>query len=114
DRRRVDLKSGKEEQEIVHGLTSLSAAEASPERLLYLSRTYWGIENGLHQCRDVTLNEDRTRLTRGSAGRVMASLNNLVIGLLRQAGATNLAEARRWCKANIIPAIMPLADRPIR
>ncbi len=113
DRHRTDIKSGKKQQEIVYGLTSLSESEASPERVLYLSRMYWGIENGLHQCRDVTFNEDRTRMTRGHAGRVMASLNNLVIGLLRQAGATNIAEARRWCDASIIPAIMPLSDRLI-
>jgi len=50
----------------------------------------------LHYRRDVTFHEDATRLTRGHAGRVMATLNNLVIGLLRHAGATNLAAARRW------------------
>lgn len=108
DRHRIDIKSGKEEQEIVYGLTSLSATEASPERLLYLTRAYWGIENGLHQCRDVTFEEDRTRLTRGHAGRVMAAINNLVIGLLRQAGATNIAAARRWCDANFTLSFTPL------
>ncbi len=101
DRHRFDIKKGKQEQEIVYGLTSLSVAEASPQQLLYLSRAYWGIENGLHHRRDVTFNEDRNRLTRGHAGRVMASLNNLVIGLLRHAGATNIASARRWCDANL-------------
>ena len=50
----------------------------------------------MHYRRDVTFHEDATRLTRGHAGRVMATLNNLVIGLLRHAGATNLAAARRW------------------
>jgi len=114
DRRRTDIKSGKEQQEIAYGLTSLSAAEASPQRLLYLSRTYWGIENGLHHRRDVTFNEDRTRLTRGHAGRVMATLNNLVIGLLRQAGATNIAAARRWYDANFILTLTPLTARSIK
>jgi predicted transposase YbfD/YdcC len=99
DRCRVDLRSGKEERETVYGLTSLSPKEASPERLLSLTRSIWGIENGLHYRRDVTFGEDRTRLTRGQAGRVMASLNNLVIGLLRHTGATNIAAARRWCDA---------------
>ncbi len=114
DRRRIDIKTGKEEQQIVYGLTSLNAAEASPQRLLYLSRTYWGIENGLHHRRDVTFHEDRTRLTRGHAGRVMASLNNLVIGLLRQAGATNIAAARRWCDANFTLTLTPLTVRSIK
>ena len=93
----------------MYGLTSLSAAEASPERLLALARAYWGIENGLHYRRDVTFHEDRTRLTRGHAGRVMASLNNLVIGLLRHAGATNLAQARRWCDAHLTLTLASLA-----
>lgn len=114
ERRRLDIKSGKEEQEIVYGLTSLSAAKASPERLLYLTRSYWGIENGLHQRRDVTFNEDRTRMTKGHTGRVMATINNLVIGLLRQAGATNIAAARRWWDANFTLALRPLAAGTIK
>ena len=32
--------------------------------------------------RDVTLQEDKTRMTTCNAGRVMACLNNLVLGLL--------------------------------
>lgn len=106
ERQRVDTKSGKEERETVYGLTSLSATEASAERLLGLVRGYWGIENGLHQRRDVTFREDRTRLTRGQAGRVMASLNNLVIGLLRRAGHTNLAAARRLADAHLTLSLM--------
>ncbi len=100
-RRRVDRKSGKEERETVCGLTSLRPYEATAARLLGLVRAYWGIENGLHQRRDVTFREDRTRLTRGQAGWVMASLNNLVIGLLHQAGASNLAATRRWLDAHL-------------
>jgi predicted transposase YbfD/YdcC len=105
DRRRVDCKSGKEEQEIVCGLTSLSRPEASAKTLLYLSRTYWGIENGLQHRRDVTFHEDATRLTRGNACRAMATINNLVIGLLRYSGHTNIAEARRRCEANLIESL---------
>jgi predicted transposase YbfD/YdcC len=105
ERRRVDYRSGKAETEVVYGLTSLTGEEASPERLLSLTRTYWGIENGLHGRRDVTFKEDGTRLTRGKAGRVMASLNNLVISLLRLSGYTNLAQARRRCDASLTLAL---------
>jgi predicted transposase YbfD/YdcC len=101
ERQRVTTKTGKTQLEIVYGLTSLTRAKASPARLLALNRAYWGIENGLHHRRDVTFHEDSTRLTLGNAGRVMASLNNLAIGLLRHAGATNIAAARRWCNANL-------------
>jgi hypothetical protein len=47
-----------------------------------LTRSYWGIENGLHYRRDVTLQENYTRMTKGKTDQVMACLNNLVLGLL--------------------------------
>jgi hypothetical protein len=43
-------------REVVYGLTSLSAKEASPQKLISLLRRSWSIENGLHYRRDVTLN----------------------------------------------------------
>lgn len=105
ERRRLELRSGKVETEVVYGLTSLRREEASAESLLYLTRAYWGIENGLHGRRDVTFREDRTRLTRGKAGRVIASLNNLVISLLCLSGFSNLAQARRICDAHLTLAL---------
>lgn len=113
ERFRLDIKTGKQEREAVYGLTSLSEMGASAERLLHFTRAYWGIENGLFQRRDVTFNEDRNRLTRGHAGRVMASLNNLVIGVLRHTGATNIAEARRFCDATFTINLALLAARSI-
>ncbi|MHB0878860.1 MAG: ISAs1 family transposase [Anaerolineae bacterium] len=111
ERQRTLSKSGKYEHEIVYGLTSLTSDEASPQRLLALTRAYWGVENGLHYRRDVTFHEDATRLTQGHAGHVMAALNNLVIGLLRLAGFTNLAAARRYCDANLSNALALLTHR---
>jgi hypothetical protein len=67
DRQRIDLKTGEIEEEVVYGLTSLSPLEASPARLLALTRAYWGAENGLHYRRDVTFREDATRLTKECA-----------------------------------------------
>jgi predicted transposase YbfD/YdcC len=87
-------------RQVVYGLTSLRPEKASPEKLLALSRSYWGIENGLHYRRDVTLHEDATRLTVGHAGQIMAVLNNLVVSLCFQAGHTNLAKARRLFAAH--------------
>ena len=81
--------------EIIYGLTSLTPKRASPKRLLKTIREYWGIENGLHYRRDVTLQEDATRLTVGQAGRNMAIINNLVLGLCMHHRLSNLAKARR-------------------
>jgi predicted transposase YbfD/YdcC len=110
DRQRIDLKTGEIEEEVVYGLTSLSPMEASPVRLLEITRAYWGVENGLHYRRDVTFREDATRLTKGHAGHVMAALNNLVIGMLRLAGFTNLAAARRYCDADLANALSLIAS----
>ena len=111
ERERVELTTGKVTHETVYGLTSLSPTQASPRRLLALVRSYWGIENGLHHRRDVTFREDATRLTCGHAGRVMAILNNLLIGLLRWRGYTNLAQARRSYDGNV-PAALALITAP--
>ena len=82
DRRFIFTKTGEIQEQVVYGLTSLSREEIAPEKLLKMTRSYWGIENGLHYRRDVTLGEDRTRMTKGKTGQVMACLNNLVLGLL--------------------------------
>ena len=63
------------------------------------------MENGLHYRRDATLQEDRTRLTRGNAGQVMAVINNLVLGLLALKGYSNVASARRWFDAQPLQAL---------
>ena len=61
----------------------------------------------MHYRRDVTLHEDRTRMTLGNTGRIMAIVNNLVISLLRLTGATNLAQERRM-NATDLPTIVRL------
>ena len=82
-------------------------------RLIELTRRYWGIENGLHYRRDVTLHEDATRMTNASQAQVMASLNNFVIGLVLQHGFTNLAAARRYYAAHVNAAFKLLTRQPV-
>jgi predicted transposase YbfD/YdcC len=82
ERKFTCLKTGKIQKQVVYGFTSLSREETHPHKLLALIRSYWGIENGLHYRRDVTLHEDRTRMTKRNAARVMVCLNNLVLGIL--------------------------------
>jgi hypothetical protein len=48
--------------------------------------------------------EDATRITIGQTGRVMSSLNNLVIALIRQAGFSYAPQARRWFAAHLSDA----------
>jgi predicted transposase YbfD/YdcC len=69
DRVIQDHRTGLARQKTVYGLTSLSATEAGPRRLLDLVRIHLEIENGLHYRRDVTLHEDAGRLQARGAGR---------------------------------------------
>jgi predicted transposase YbfD/YdcC len=71
-----------------------------PARLLALVRGQWEIENRLHWVRDVTFDEDRSQVRTGHAPRVMATLRNLAISVLRRAGATNIAAGLRWAGRN--------------
>jgi len=96
--------------EVEFGVTSLTRKEASPAHLLHLRRAHWGIETGLHYRRDFTLKEDATRMTVGNTGKVMASLNNLVLALIRQAGFHNAAQARRWFAAHLSKAFALLTS----
>ena len=94
------IKTGQTRHEIIYGITSLSAEQAPPEQLLSMLRSYWGIENGLHYRRDVTLHEDQTRFTRDSAAHVMCIINNIVLALITKAGYVYVPSARRYFAAN--------------
>jgi hypothetical protein len=92
---RTRYHTGKQTERVRYGVTSLTMAEASPARLLAVTLAHWGIEGGLHQKRDVSLREDRGQTRQGQAAHVLASLNNVVIGLAAYVGETNMAEAQR-------------------
>jgi hypothetical protein len=49
-------------------------------------------------------------MTVGDTGKVMASINNLVIALTRQAKFQNTAQARRWFAAHISEAFLLLTS----
>jgi predicted transposase YbfD/YdcC len=91
----VRTEAGKTTESVRYGVTSLPMQVASPRRLMELMRQHWGIEGGLHQRRDVSLQEDRSQVRLGQAPRVLASLNNIVVGLVLQAGEQNLAAVQR-------------------
>jgi hypothetical protein len=72
---------GEETTEIAYGITSLSAAEAPPEKIMPLWQDHWKIENQLHYVRDVVFQEDRSTLRKGYSAQIMAALRNLIIYL---------------------------------
>jgi predicted transposase YbfD/YdcC len=94
--------------EFEYGITSLSKEHASPAKVLQCRRKHWFVETGLHYRRDVTFHEDATRMTIGAAGRILATLHNLVIGLIKRAGHSNAAKARRYYEGHIQEAFLLL------
>jgi predicted transposase YbfD/YdcC len=79
-------------------ITSLDAREAAPDCLAGYVRGQWTIENKVHWVRDVTFREDYSRVRTGSRPRIMATLRNFAIGLIRQAGYTKIAATIRKIK----------------
>ena len=104
----TEMVSQKYRRETVQGLSSLPVERATPACLLALSRGHWTIENRLHWVRDVTFDEDRSRVRTGAGAQVMASLRNLAISLLRLAGARYIAP-----RSAAAPAPIPQALRLI-
>ncbi len=89
------LGTGKTTHSVHYGVTSLSASQADAARVMSLELGHWGIEGGLHQRRDVSLGEDRSQVRMGKAPHVLASLNNVVVGLASHLGEANLASLQR-------------------
>lgn len=85
---------GKTSYQAMLYVTSLTPDQTTPADLLAYVRGHWTVE-ALHWVRDVTFTEDGSAVRTGNAARVMATIRNTVISLLRTAGITNIAAALR-------------------
>jgi predicted transposase YbfD/YdcC len=94
-RERLLIATGVRTVEVVYAICSLPFEHALPAHIAAWLRGHWGIENSLHHVRDVTFDEDRSRVRTGTAPQAMATLRNTTINLHRLAGATNIAKACR-------------------
>ncbi|WP_236062118.1 hypothetical protein [Actinacidiphila acididurans] len=88
---RMDFTSDKLTIERVYLITSLPPGARFADGI----RGHWKIENLLHHVRDRTIREDDSKIHTGHLPRIVASLRNLVIGVHRQDGHTNIAPALR-------------------
>jgi predicted transposase YbfD/YdcC len=94
----TDRKTGKQPAVAVLAVTSLTAAQATPEQLAALVRGHWKIES-LHWLRDsATFREDAHQLKTRRA-RIMACLRNLAINALRLAGEP-ITAGRQWAASD--------------
>lgn len=106
ERQVTQIRTGETTTEVAYGLTSCAPEVVSAQQLLEWTRHYWGIENGLHYRRDVTLHEDATRMSLPNMPAVIGTINNFIIGLTQKLGYTNLAQARRIFDYHIAAQLM--------
>lgn len=74
------------------GITSAPDTTANTATLARITRDHWSVE-ALHHVRDVTYNEDASRVRTGTTPRAMATFRNLAVSLARLAGFKNIAAA---------------------
>jgi predicted transposase YbfD/YdcC len=86
---------GKHTVEVAYRITSLKPEQANASRLLELDRGHWGIENGLHHVRDVSMGEDACRVRAENAPQVLAAVRNVAVALLRSLGLPSIVAATR-------------------
>ncbi|MFV2104959.1 ISAs1 family transposase, partial [Micromonospora sp. LOL_024] len=98
--RYVTGSDGKQSAAAQLGITSHTAEAASPDEIATFNRGQWTIE-ALHFIRDTCYREDHSRVRTRSGPRVLASLRNLAINALRQAGRTDITEATRWANRDM-------------
>ncbi len=87
---------GKWSRETCYAVTSLTVIQASHAQLAAIVRGHWGIEDRLHWIRDLDFDEDRSQVRTATGPRIMASLRNLVITILRLSGTASIAAALRY------------------
>ncbi len=97
--------------EYAYGLTSLSPERAGPSEILALNRGHWEIENCLHHVRDVSFDEDRSRVRVGAEPRNLACLSNVAISIVRlHARFRHQPEAQRHYAARHDEALQAVLD----
>lgn len=92
---------GKVSEETVYAITSLDLSCVTKEKIASYLRNHWSIENSLHYVRDVTLDEDKSRIRKGNGSQVFAGLRNIVLSLFRLNQIKNVAAEIR--KMNNFP-----------
>lgn len=104
-RHRTDLKTGKVTRQTDYAITDLMARAASPQFIGRLARTQWGIE-AVHHVRGTTFAEDASKVWAGRGPENVATLRNLAINTLRDAGHP---KHRRRTARGLLHAVHPAA-----
>jgi predicted transposase YbfD/YdcC len=97
----IDKKSGKSSCEIAYGITSRTADDVGPERLLAINRGHWAIENSCHYILDWNYDEDRSRIRTGYGPENITRLRRFAIGIIKSKKASSVAQKMRELTRNV-------------
>jgi len=101
ERHVFNKKSQKESREVVYGVTSRTAEQASAEAVLHNNRHHWCIENSCHYIIDWNYDEDRSRIRTGYGPENMTRVRRFCVGLLKGRGVDNVAQKMRELMLNV-------------
>jgi predicted transposase YbfD/YdcC len=101
ERHSLEKKSGLRSCEIAYGITSRTAKQASPERLLRVNRGHWTIENSCHYILDWNYDEDRSRIRTAYGPENITRLRRFAIGVIKSKGVRSVAQKMRELTRNV-------------
>lgn len=111
---RTTTRNGRTSTTILYAITSRPRKAAEAKQLAAFIRGHWAIENRVHYVRDVTFDEDRSRVRTGDAPRILATLRNAAIALIRHAGFDNVSQGIRRCCFDLSFLVGRLAPKTAR
>jgi predicted transposase YbfD/YdcC len=101
ERHAIEKKSGLRTCEIAYGITSRTAEQADPERVLNVNRGHWTIENSCHYILDWNYDEDRSRIRTGYGPENITRLRRFAIGVIKSKGVGSVAQKMRELTRNV-------------
>jgi predicted transposase YbfD/YdcC len=100
-RESTDKKTGEYSCEIAYGITSRTAEQADPQRVLATNRGHWSIENSCHYIIDWNYNEDRSRIRTGHGPENITRLRRFAISIIKSKGVRSVSQKMRQLMRNV-------------
>lgn len=101
ERQFINKKTGERSCEVAYGITSRTADEANPERILNVNRGHWTIENSCHYIIDWNYDEDRSRIRTGYGPENITRFRRFAIGVIKSKGVRSVAQKMRELTFNV-------------
>jgi predicted transposase YbfD/YdcC len=100
-RESTDKKTGEYSCEIAYGITSRTAEQASPQRVLAINRGHWSIENSCHYIIDWNFDEDRSRIRKGHGPENITRLRRFAISIIKSKDVRSVPQKMRQLMRNV-------------